>query len=431
MTSTINAFSSGSGGITQTADASGILALQTNGTTAVTVGTDQNVTMVGTATAAKLIPTGTSVTGNGMYLPATNSVGISTAGTNAVYIDASQQVGIGTSSPGAKLSISGINNSGTLYALSLNNTPDTAGNGVGIQFQQAGNSTNFIRSNYIGSWGLSFGYGTTEAVRITGAGDVGIGTNAPKLKTHIQAAASSPATSGTTPTGSFLIDVASGSYGLYAGIYGTGTFGPWLQASDKNNLGTYGDIVINPLGGNLLVGVDSSLNSGKVTVRTPTAFTGYGFRSDSVTAAGTTWGHFYGTSSTNSVANIIIYGNGNVVNANNSYGALSDIKLKENIVDASPKLANLMQVRIVNYNLKGAAGYETHKQIGVVAQELEQVFPGMVEETTDIDVEGNLLDTTTKSVKYSVFVPMLIKAIQEQQALITQLQADVAALKGA
>jgi len=54
-----------------------------------------NFATTGTATATKLIPTGSSVTGNGMYLPAANSVGISTNGTNAVYIDASQNVGIG------------------------------------------------------------------------------------------------------------------------------------------------------------------------------------------------------------------------------------------------------------------------------------------------------------------------------------------------
>jgi hypothetical protein len=121
-----------------------------------------------------------------------------------------------------------------------------------------------------------------------------------------------------------------------------------------------------------------------------------------------------------------VYGNGNVVNTNNSYGALSDIKLKENITDATPKLAQLNQVRVVTYNLIG----EEQKQIGVIAQELEQIFPAMVDETLDLDAEGNDLGTTTKSVKYSVFVPMLIKAIQEQQAIITQLQADVAALKG-
>ena len=114
-----------------------------------------------------------------------------------------------------------------------------------------------------------------------------------------------------------------------------------------------------------------------------------------------------------------ILGDGNVQNTNNSYGAISDVKLKENIVDASPKLADLMQVQVRNYNLIG----DTKKQIGVVAQELETVFPAMIDETTDTDAQGNDLNTTTKSVKYSVFVPMLIKAIQEQQALIVSLKA--------
>jgi len=114
-----------------------------------------------------------------------------------------------------------------------------------------------------------------------------------------------------------------------------------------------------------------------------------------------------------------ILGDGNVQNTNNSYGAISDAKLKENIVDASPKLADLMQVQVRNYNLIG----DTKKQIGVVAQELETVFPAMIDETTDTDAEGNDLGTTTKSVKYSVFVPMLIKAIQEQQAIIESLKA--------
>jgi len=48
MTTTINASNSGSGGLVQTADASGILALQTAGTTAVTINASQNVG-VGTA----------------------------------------------------------------------------------------------------------------------------------------------------------------------------------------------------------------------------------------------------------------------------------------------------------------------------------------------------------------------------------------------
>ena len=117
--------------------------------------------------------------------------------------------------------------------------------------------------------------------------------------------------------------------------------------------------------------------------------------------------------------------NGNIVNTNNSYGAISDVKLKENIVDATPKLADLMQVKVRSYNLKSDP---THKQLGVVAQELEQVFPSMVEESKDKDEENNDLGTTTKTVKYSVFVPMLIKAMQEQQVLITAQQSTIQSL---
>jgi len=125
--------------------------------------------------------------------------------------------------------------------------------------------------------------------------------------------------------------------------------------------------------------------------------------------------------------NAQILANGNVQNTNNSYGAISDSKLKENIVDATPKLNQLCQVKIRNYNL---IGYTT-KQIGVVAQELEQIFPSMVEETSDTDSKGNDLGTTTKSVKYSIFVPMLIKAIQELNAKVEAQAEQIKALQGA
>ena len=111
-----------------------------------------------------------------------------------------------------------------------------------------------------------------------------------------------------------------------------------------------------------------------------------------------------------------------MVNANNSYGLLSDIKLKENIVDATPKLEDILKVRIVNYNLKTDPDV---KQLGVIAQELEQIFPSLIDEHLDKDFEGNLLGTTTKIVKMSIFVPMLIKAMQEQQAQIEELKAII------
>jgi hypothetical protein len=151
----------------------------------------------------------------------------------------------------------------------------------------------------------------------------------------------------------------------------------------------------------------------------------YGIRTAVTAGAGTTTGIFVGARSATAgdtgsgTDTFIVWSNGNVVNTNNSYGALSDIKLKENIIDATPKLEKLSQVRVVNFNMIG----ETQKQLGVIAQELEQIFPGMVDESPDKDAEGNDLGTTTKSVKYSVFVPMLIKALQEQQAIIESLKA--------
>jgi hypothetical protein len=121
-----------------------------------------------------------------------------------------------------------------------------------------------------------------------------------------------------------------------------------------------------------------------------------------------------------------VFSNGTVENATGSYGTISDIKLKENVLDATPKLSDLMNVRIVNYNLKSDPD---QKYIGVIAQELEQIFPGLVYESTDRDMEGNELGTTTKAVKYSIFVPMLIKAIQEQQAIIEGQDARIQSLE--
>jgi hypothetical protein len=53
----------------------------------------------------------------------------------------------------------------------------------------------------------------------------------------------------------------------------------------------------------------------------------------------------------------------------------------------------------------------------------------MVDENQDRDNDGNLLETTTKGVKYSVFVPILIKSIQEQQAQIESLKSENDTLK--
>jgi hypothetical protein len=115
-----------------------------------------------------------------------------------------------------------------------------------------------------------------------------------------------------------------------------------------------------------------------------------------------------------------IYSSGAFVSRANNYGTYSDVKLKNNIVDATPKLNDLLQLKVRNFNFKDEP---EQKHIGFIAQELETVFPGLVEESQDRGSDGEILETTTKTIKTSVLVPMLIKAMQEQQAIIETLKA--------
>jgi len=82
-----------------------------------------NVTATGNVTAYKIIPTGSSVTGNGLYLPAANSVGISTNGASAVYIDANQNVGINTTAVTARRVSIGGSMTGSTGAYGLLTAP--------------------------------------------------------------------------------------------------------------------------------------------------------------------------------------------------------------------------------------------------------------------------------------------------------------------
>jgi len=146
-----------------------------------------NFATTGTATAAKLIPTGSSATGNGLYLPAANSVGISTNGTNAVYIDSTQNVGIGTSSPIAKLDVGGAltdtvpaTYGGTIRVNSATQTTvqavggiefPVAADGYGYKLQQISSSgANLVFASRAASatW--------TERARIDSSGNLLVGT---------------------------------------------------------------------------------------------------------------------------------------------------------------------------------------------------------------------------------------------------------------
>ena len=149
-----------------------------------------------------------------------------------------------------------------------------------------------------------------------------------------------------------------------------------------------------------------------------------------------------------------MFTNGNVVNTNNSYGALSDIKLKENIRDVDSMWDSVKAVRFVKYEFKDKQAHGEGERLGVIAQGLEQISPSLVEETDDtqvvevplwnedgspmLDEEGNQrtefreqpTGTTTKNVKYSVLTLKFQVALQEAMARIEALEAEITALKG-
>jgi hypothetical protein len=142
---------------------------------------------------------------------------------------------------------------------------------------------------------------------------------------------------------------------------------------------------------------------------------------------------------------------GNVTNTNNSYGAISDVKLKQDIVDAASQWDDIKNLRVRKFHWKSDPG--GFLQMGLVAQEAELVSPGLIDEHPDyeevevpvLDDEGNpvlnedgtpqvtkernALGTTTKAIKYSVLYMKAVKALQEAMERIETLEAKVAALE--
>jgi len=112
-----------------------------------------------------------------------------------------------------------------------------------------------------------------------------------------------------------------------------------------------------------------------------------------------------------------VYNTGNVQNINNSYGSLSDVSLKENIVDAKSQWDDIKAIKVRNFNLKSDT--DKVKMLGVVAQELETVSPHLVFEDKD----------SVKGVHYSILYMKAIKALQESQARIEKLEEDNIALR--
>jgi hypothetical protein len=153
----------------------------------------------------------------------------------------------------------------------------------------------------------------------------------------------------------------------------------------------------------------------------------------------------------------LIWSDGDLDNHDNSYGAISDERIKQDIVDSNSQWNDIKAVRVRNFKKKDDVrqyGENAKTQIGVVAQELETVSPSLIkhkepsksdiladssfgtlyEEGDEIPEGKEIGDVKevhdqVKKVSYSVLYMKSIKALQEAMERIETLEAKVTALE--
>jgi uncharacterized coiled-coil protein SlyX len=98
----------------------------------------------------------------------------------------------------------------------------------------------------------------------------------------------------------------------------------------------------------------------------------------------------------------------------------SDRRLKTNIADLNYGLEQVMKLKPVTYFYKKNSSVGGQKRIGFIAQDLQPIVPEAVQGT-----EGDIDKGEVLTVSYDDIIPVLTKAIQEQQAVIEQQQQTI------
>jgi len=471
MASTIlsdNGVSSGSAGLKSTADSTGVLALQTTtsggaATTALTIDTSQNVgigiTPSTSASSRKLLQIGgasasvstlamtngiSEILSNTVYdgtnfkyittnyaasfdynnaatggfawrLAPSGTAGNNVTLTEAMRITSAGYVGIGTTSPQNALVVS------------------SAGAG-GVEIDPSGYISSYNRSTsanqdlYIRALQQYFYSNGTERMRIDSSGNVGIGTTSPLDRLDVVSASSAYRNrirnSGANEATLLFQNSSTGTAtndGLYLGIIASMDAYLWNYENNPVIFGTNNTERMRiDSSGNLLVGTTGLSANGKLTVNGQSRF--YESTSDATAAS-----RFDKSSATTTTSQVFVQftvnnqGSGSgQINANGAsqaaFGSFSDLRLKENIIDLPPQLEKVMSLRPVEFDYK-TGGHQT----GFIAQEMQQVFPDAV---GNDDSEEHYLTVTG----WNKTEAILVKAIQEQQALITAQAETINAL---
>ena len=307
---------------------------------------------------------------------------------------------------------------------------------------------------------LTFSTGNnTEAIRINESGTIGIGTSSPtsyanSQKTLVIEDSTSPAIA-WSDTGQtrdwFAIAQGSGLYFNYGDGGGSGS------ASNVTS------VLVLDNGGNVGIGTDSPAtqagfgtpllevrgSSGGTLLSTNSTTGGEAVFSNFSTglhiamagAATASTGNqiLFRTGNTNSNYNSTIRmtitsgGNIGAPSGTNIYNA-SDARLKQNINSLSDSLNIINNLNPVSFNwVDNFEDSEKNKTLyGFVAQEVQDVFPDAVEDFSggeDIELNGETIENPL-AVREKFIVPLLVKAIQEQQTIIENLKARIETLEG-
>ena len=290
---------------------------------------------------------------------------------------------------------------------------------------------------------IAFSEGGVEAMRIDSAGNVEIGTTSAFGKLNV-------VQSSDTQIAKF----SATSYGLtFNSDAGTGFR---IEAADATGVGSYQPLITNgslqafrtgntermriDTSGNLLVGTTTSAY-GRLEVKINASGAGGAARFINDASSGYTGElvQMISTQGASTAYNILscyysgggayafrVRGDGTLFAQNTTVQSASDSRFKENIVNATDGLNVVTALRPVRFDLIEGNGITGKtNQLGFIAQEVQSVFPDAV----DVWGESNDPENPYLSLGTTTLIPVLVKAIQEQQALIQSLTTRITALE--
>lgn len=355
--------------------------------------------------------------------------GFHLAGTAQNTFPASGNVGIGTLTPGVALTIV---TTGTNDGMRIYQTGGTAA-AVGL-FNSTGRNYAFFSTgtgNFEGAghFGLfDYSGGGYRMFFQAGTGNVGFGTGSTSLSARVHGLLSITSPSSVYSAG--LFDANLYVDGVPTGVKGIAT----NQVGPTQNLsrGVWGIAQTPNISGNF-----SSYNHGVHGTATGGHYNvGGHFEATASGTARTAFGIYTTYTVSSGASGWAAYFNGNTF-CTGAY-TTSDRQLKTNIQSYTNALDKLKLLKPSTYVYRTSEFTSLHlpegQQIGLIAQELETVFPELVREVpgfNQYDENGKVIGQlpALKSVNYEGLIPVLIAAVQEQQQQIDEQNAIIAELK--